>query len=112
MSKAQSLVFMDIPFSKIEAILFDLDGTLVDTDDVAMAKLAGQLRPLFQNNAPKIARWLWMEAETPGNALITLLDWLHLDRFVFDLRDRLFGREADIEFQFIHIKPLPLVVVQ
>lgn len=78
-----------IPFDQIEAVLFDLDGTLIETDDMAVARLAQRLRPLFGPRAASIARWSLMKAETPGNSLITLLDWLHLDERLISYTDRL-----------------------
>lgn len=68
-----------IPFDKIQAILFDMDGTLIDTDDAAVEKVARWLRPFFRKRTPTIARWLVMKIESPANALITLADKLHLD---------------------------------
>ncbi len=78
-----------IPADQLAAILFDLDGTLIDTDDVAVAALARRLRPLARGRAPVLARRLTMAAETPGNALLTLLDLLHLDQPLFRARERL-----------------------
>ncbi|MCA9897480.1 MAG: HAD family hydrolase [Ardenticatenaceae bacterium] len=68
-----------IPFDKIQAILFDMDGTLIDTDDAAVAKIARWIRPFLRKRTPTIARWLVMKIESPANALITLADKLHLD---------------------------------
>lgn len=83
-----------IPFNQIQAVLFDLDGTLIETDDRAVHHLAGRLRPFFRAHAPRLARWLMMKAETPGNALITLLDWLHLDVPLMGFTDRLRRRRG------------------
>ncbi len=67
----------------IDAVLFDLDGTLVDTDDQAVERLATCLRVvrwLFPDQDPTPwARWAMMQAETPGNSLLTLVDALGLD---------------------------------
>ena len=68
-----------IPFDEIQAILFDMDGTLIDTDNQAVEKLARWLRPFFRQNARRLARWLTLKIESPTNALITLADALHLD---------------------------------
>jgi HAD superfamily hydrolase (TIGR01509 family) len=92
---------MSTPFPTIQALLFDLDGTLVDTDNMVVAQLARRLRPFFPTSAPRLARWLWMQAETPGNAAITLLDVLHLDKFFFALRERLRRQPIQYEFQLI-----------
>jgi phosphoglycolate phosphatase-like HAD superfamily hydrolase len=83
-----------IPFNPIQAVLFDLDGTLIETDDQAVARLERQLRPLFQARTPAVARWLMMKAETPGNALITLLDWLRLDLPLMSVTDALRRRRG------------------
>lgn len=64
---------------KIKAALFDLDGTLMDTDDQAVEKLARRLERLRWPNSHEAARRFVMAAETPGNALMTLLDVLGLD---------------------------------
>lgn len=68
-----------IPFQEIQAILFDLDGTLIDTDDLVVMKAVRWLRPFLGHRAPKLARWLIMKIESPTNALITFADILHLD---------------------------------
>jgi phosphoglycolate phosphatase-like HAD superfamily hydrolase len=85
---------MTIPFDQIEAIFFDLDGTLVDTDDKAVERWERHLRPFFRHRAHNLARWLMMKVETPGNMLITLLDWLHLDRPLMGFTDKLRRRRG------------------
>jgi HAD superfamily hydrolase (TIGR01509 family) len=74
----------------VEAILFDLDGTLMDTDDQAVERLARRLQKLRWRNANRAARRLVMAAETPGNALLTVLDMLGLDASLRSLSDRLY----------------------
>lgn len=68
-----------IPFQDIQAILFDMDGTLIDTDNQVVAKMARWLRPFLGERAAQKARWLLMKIESPANAFITLADRLHLD---------------------------------
>jgi phosphoglycolate phosphatase-like HAD superfamily hydrolase len=78
----------------VEAILFDLDGTLIDTDDQAVATLARRLAPLARlvPFAPAaLARRLVMWAETPGNALVTLFDVAGVDDNIFAIGDTLRG---------------------
>lgn len=80
---------LQLRFDQLEAILFDLDGTLINTDDQAVQRLASRLQPLFGRHSRKTARWILMQAESPGNALVTLLDWLGLDEKLMNLTDRL-----------------------
>jgi phosphoglycolate phosphatase-like HAD superfamily hydrolase len=64
---------------KVQAILFDLDGTLMDTDDQAVEKLVHRLQRLRWPYPHRTARRLIMATETPANALMTLLDMVGLD---------------------------------
>jgi phosphoglycolate phosphatase-like HAD superfamily hydrolase len=64
---------------KVEAVLFDLDGTLMDTDDQAVEKLAHRLERLRWPHPHRTARRLIMASETPGNMLMTVVDVLGLD---------------------------------
>jgi HAD superfamily hydrolase (TIGR01509 family) len=73
----------------IDAILFDLDGTLIDTDDQAVERLAHRLHKMRWPNPNNTARRLVMAAETPGNGFITLLDIFGLDAALKSLSDRL-----------------------
>ena len=77
----------------VDAVLFDLDGTLVDTDNAAVDRLAAGLqiaRWLFPGRNPTpFARWLMMQAETPGNTFLTLLDALGLDEPLTAVSDQL-----------------------
>lgn len=79
--------------TRIRAILFDMDGTLADTDDDAIAKIARLIRPahfLFPGRDPtRVLRWGLMQAETPLNWLMTVPDQLNLDESLAGLIDRL-----------------------
>jgi HAD superfamily hydrolase (TIGR01509 family) len=74
---------MPLDIARVQAICFDVDGTLSDTDDVWTENLAGKLRPLKgmlpKQDAQAFARMLIMAAESPGNLAYTLLDWANLD---------------------------------
>jgi HAD superfamily hydrolase (TIGR01509 family) len=71
---------------RVQAILFDIDGTLADTDDVYVHRLARRLRPfrrLFREHNPTpFARRLVMLADTPTNGFVTLIDRLGLDNIL------------------------------
>ena len=74
-----------MPFdaSRVRAILFDLDGTLADTDDEYIrraARLMGPLRLLFPRQDPTtFLRWGVMTVESPMTALLVFPDWLGFD---------------------------------
>ncbi len=63
----------------VEALLFDLDGTLMDTDDQMVESLALRLQRLGRPEMYRVARWFVTAAEGPANALLTALDVLGLD---------------------------------
>lgn len=74
---------MPIDVARVGAILFDVDGTLRDTDDQYAARVAALLRPvrwlLPARDHTRAARWLVMRFEGPVNGLIGLADKLGLD---------------------------------
>jgi HAD superfamily hydrolase (TIGR01549 family) len=68
----------------VDAVLFDLDGTLMDTDDqmvetVAVWLQALRLQRLGRHSVYRVARCVVIAAEGPVNGLLTLLDTLGLD---------------------------------
>jgi HAD superfamily hydrolase (TIGR01549 family) len=96
---------MKTDLSEVKAIFFDLDGTLIDTDDVAIERLAHRLKPFLGPKSDRTARWLLMRAETPGNWLVTILDKMGKDEQMLDITDRLRKRRGIMpasEFQLIH----------
>jgi phosphoglycolate phosphatase-like HAD superfamily hydrolase len=74
---------MPIDLSRIQALCFDVDGTLNDTDD----QFVEQAEPFFksirfmlpQQDYRRAARRFVMWSEAPGNALIGLPDLLGID---------------------------------
>lgn len=78
---------------EIDAIFFDLDGTLIETDDDAVETLARRLGPLQRllpgRDPVRAARNILMTFEGPANSFLTLLDRVGLDDNLFDLGDRL-----------------------
>ncbi len=82
---------MPLHVSRIRAICFDVDGTLSDTDDVLLEKIARLIKP-FSFLFPKMevihaARRLVMASEAPANFLIGIPDLLGLDGGIFALAD-------------------------
>jgi HAD superfamily hydrolase (TIGR01549 family) len=89
-----SLLWRDLAHTRdIRALLFDLDGTLIETDDAAVQSLAQRLgvmeKLLPVTNRQYVARRLLMSSEMWVNAFITLLDSLHLDGVLFRMSDAL-----------------------
>ncbi len=80
-----------IPWARIRAWLFDLDGTLMDTDNQAVESLACKLRWLGDARAQRVARRAVMFSETPMNSVITLLDVVGLDPLLFAAQSMLHG---------------------
>jgi phosphoglycolate phosphatase len=82
-----------LPAREIDALLFDLDGTLIDTDDQQTERLARRLervsRLLPHRDPERAARRIVRRAEGPVNTVLATLDVLGLDDGVLDLRDRL-----------------------
>ena len=79
--------------SRIQAICFDLDGTLIDTDDNYVARTARWLHPISRilpdSNPETLARHVVMAVETPINAVLGLFDRFNLDEFFGPLLDKL-----------------------
>ena len=73
----------------VEAVLFDLDGTLIDTDDQAVEAFARRLRWLRWPHPHQAARRLIMASDTPTSILLTLLDVVGLDTPLMSVSTRL-----------------------
>jgi HAD superfamily hydrolase (TIGR01549 family) len=78
---------------QIRAIIFDIDGTLSDSDDQMVMKIERSLNPLrfllSDTGRYAAARWLVMAAESPGNFLYNLTDRWSLDSYLIKQLDRL-----------------------
>jgi N-acetyl-D-muramate 6-phosphate phosphatase len=76
---------MGIEAEKIQAILFDIDGTLSDSDDLLIKRIERWIKPIAFFLSPEkkhaFARWLVMMAESPGNYFYNLADRFDLDSF-------------------------------
>jgi len=74
---------MSLDLTKIQALCFDVDGTLSDTDDQYVAKFEKVFKPfsfLFKDkDTHRAARRFVMWSETPGNMLMGIPDRFGLD---------------------------------
>lgn len=81
----------EIPFARIRGWMFDLDGTLMDTDDQSVESLTHRLRFLGEGRARRLARRAVMFSETPMNDVYTVLDMLGIDPLAVAVQRLLLG---------------------
>jgi len=83
MKDGERATFGKIDVSRVKGLLFDVDGTLSDTDDVMVEKVRSFLEPaawLFKAKDPtSFSRWLVMAGESPMNFFYGLADRLGVD---------------------------------
>jgi predicted PurR-regulated permease PerM/phosphoglycolate phosphatase-like HAD superfamily hydrolase len=83
----------DVYPGEIDAVLFDLDGTLVETDDQTVESLARRLQPVGRllpgKDPERAARHLLMVFEGPASRVLAILNRIGLDDHVLGLDDRL-----------------------
>ncbi|GJQ52620.1 MAG: phosphoglycolate phosphatase, bacterial [Anaerolineaceae bacterium] len=70
---------MPLDISRIQALCFDVDGTLSDTDDLYEQKVMRFLPSALIHDPKRVARRFVMWAEAPGNALLSVADTLGID---------------------------------
>ena len=70
---------MPLDFPRIQALCFDVDGTLSDTDDLYKEKARRFFPKLLFGDPDHAARRFVMWAEAPGNALLGIVDTLGID---------------------------------
>ena len=78
---------MALDIHRIKALCFDVDGTLSDTDDVYVHKVARFFPRFLFKNPEHAARRFVMWVEAPGNALLGLTDTIGLDDEIVALID-------------------------
>jgi N-acetyl-D-muramate 6-phosphate phosphatase len=83
---------MSVDIGRIRAVLFDVDGTLRDTDDQWVERLTGMLHPLErflpERNAQIAARRFVMAMDDPANFAMYLTDQLGIDNLVWRMARR------------------------
>ena len=99
--KTDCVVLGEIDVSRIRGLLFDVDGTLSDTDDHMVDRLNHALQSfswLFRERNPKrFARWLVMAFETPANFIYHLTDRWGADKFFAKALGRLAGGKKNLK---------------
>lgn len=95
---------MPLKIEKIQALCFDVDGTLLDTDEQVAARLTRLLKPVLGSRSARASRRITMTLDTPMNLVYTLLDWIHIDAPLMTLLEKF------QQIKFRNIKPTqPLV---
>ncbi len=96
----------EIPFAEIRGWMFDLDGTLMDTDDQSVETLTHRLRFLGEARARRLARHAVMFGETPMNSVYTVMDMLGIDPLAVAVQ-RLLRGSAPYDFRLMEgVRPL------
>jgi N-acetyl-D-muramate 6-phosphate phosphatase len=89
-------VYGAIDVGAVKGLLFDVDGTLSDTDDRMVEKLIRLMRPVAwtfqQKDTRPFARWLVMAVETPANFLYGIPDKFGFDEPLAKFYNRLARR--------------------
>jgi len=78
---------MALNIPRIKALCFDVDGTLSDTDDLYVHKVARFFPRFLFKDPSHAARRFVMWVEAPGNALLGLTDTIGLDDEIVALID-------------------------
>ncbi len=79
---------MSLDLARIQALCFDVDGTLSDSDDYYVGRIAARLEHLpFLSDPVRSARRLVMWMESPANAVLGLADTLGLDDEIISIID-------------------------
>lgn len=83
---------MPLDHARIRALLFDIDGTLRDTDDELVDRVASMLRPfgraLPANDPKRAARRFVMRVESPVQRCLGVVDRTGIDRHAHALVTR------------------------
>ena len=93
MNKNEKLEIGAIDQERVKGLIFDVDGTLSDTDDQMIDSMKRFLQPasfLFKNKDPhQFARWFVTAIETPANFIYGLADRLSVDGALIRLHQKL-----------------------
>jgi len=89
----EHVVLSGIDSARVRGLLFDVDGTLSNTDDQMVDRFSRILEPvswLFRDHSPRrFARWVIMAIETPTNIIYRLADRFGIDRPLLNFYNRL-----------------------
>lgn len=100
--------------ARVQAVLFDLDGTLADTDNILIEKVAQRLGPLRyafpQRDMRPFLRWGLMKSEGTLNYLLTVPDRLGVDATLAAVSERMRGGRPRLPHPLIPVVGVPEMV--
>jgi len=89
---SKGIVSGGLDLTRVKGLLFDVDGTLSNTDDHLVHRISNLLSPvswMFRDRNPdRFARWVVMAIETPANFFYSLADRLGMDEPLSNLYNR------------------------
>lgn len=107
---------MPLDIDRIQAICFDVDGTLSDTDDLWVSNFSRKYSFLKhispQKDSKLLARWLVMVLESPGNLVYEIFDRLTLDDEVARLYNWMAHRNTGKKPKHFWMVPQGLELIQ
>ena len=107
---------MPLDINRIQAICFDVDGTLSDTDDLWVTNFVTRLAFLKILSTKKdlrpFARWMVMVLESPGNLIYEMFDRIHLDDEVANAYNWLAQRKAGRKPKHFWMVPQGMELIQ
>jgi N-acetyl-D-muramate 6-phosphate phosphatase len=99
---------MPLDIQRIQALCFDVDGTLSDSDDVYASHYAALMRRISLIHGPEqAARRLVMWLESPGNAMMSLSDAIGLDALVIPLINWMYRQLPKRRREFLVVPGVP-----
>lgn len=111
MNIGEHFIHGEIDRSLVRGLLFDVDGTLSDTDDHMVESVSRILSPfsfLFEHkDHHRFARWLVMAMETPANFLYGLADTIGIDAPLAKLFNWLSQKQHPKNAGREHLKIIP-----
>jgi phosphoglycolate phosphatase-like HAD superfamily hydrolase len=107
---------MPLDIDRIQAICFDVDGTLSDTDDLWVSNFSRNFSFLKyispQRDSQLLARWMVMALESPGNLVYQIFDRFTLDDEVSRVYNWIAHRNAGKKPKHFWMVPNGLELIQ
>jgi HAD superfamily hydrolase (TIGR01549 family) len=96
-------------FNNVHTIIFDIDGTLAETDDYMIASIIQQFRKVVPFLKPRnlvgIVRFLVMTGETIAGLFYWLLDLLSLDHHFSRISNQLANEKESYRYGMVKASP-------